>query len=176
MNRDKAKVKARRVKLVLLDVDGVLADGRIVYDQDGGELKSFSARDGAGVKYLQRSGLEVAILSGRTSRAVDVRAEELGISQVYQGVKRKLDVFDEVLKSNGIKPDELAYMGDDLMDLPIMRRAGLSAAPSDAVPEVKRAAHVVMRAGGGRGAVREFAEFIIKAQGNWRKIMERYRE
>jgi 3-deoxy-D-manno-octulosonate 8-phosphate phosphatase (KDO 8-P phosphatase) len=176
MNKDKIKSKAKKIKLVILDVDGVLSDGRIIYDDRGRELKSFFARDGAGIVYLQRSGIEVAILSGRASGSVDIRAKELGITRVHQGSKRKLEVLEELLEKTGLGFEELAFMGDDLMDLPALRRVGLAAAPANAVPEVKRVAHVITKAEGGRGAVREFAELVIRAQGKWKKITARYME
>jgi 3-deoxy-D-manno-octulosonate 8-phosphate phosphatase (KDO 8-P phosphatase) len=174
--KDKVRNKAKKIKLLVLDVDGVLSDGRIIYDSEGRELKAFCARDGAGIKYLQRSGIKVAILSGRDSETVRVRAEELEVSQVIQGVKKKLGAFEEILTTNGLNPEALAYMGDDLMDLPILRRAGLAAAPADAVPEVKRVSDVITRARGGQGAVRELAELILKAQGKWKAATARYRE
>lgn len=168
--------KAKKVKLLVLDVDGVLSDGTIIYDSEGKELKSFCARDGAGIVYLKRCGIEVAILSGRETESVNVRAEELGISEVKQGVRRKLDVLSDILERYGVNLAETAYMGDDLMDLPALKRVGFRAAPRDAVPEVRRIADVVTKAGGGKGAVRELAELILKAQGKWKQVTAKYRE
>lgn len=176
MSNERFRTRAKKIKLVILDVDGVLSDGRIIYDDEGNEMKAFYARDGAGIVYLKRSGVEVAVLTGRFSKSVEVRAKELGITQVYQDAKKKLEVFDRILTDNKLKSEEVAFMGDDLMDLPVLRRAGLAACPADAVPEVKRVAHYITRAKGGQGAVREFAQMIIKAQGRWKEITARYRE
>jgi 3-deoxy-D-manno-octulosonate 8-phosphate phosphatase (KDO 8-P phosphatase) len=125
---------------------------------------------------MQRCGIEVAILSGRASKAVDIRAKELGITQIHQGSRRKLDHLEQMLKKNKLSLEEVAFMGDDFMDLPVLRRVGLAAAPANAVPEVKRTAHVITKAKGGRGAVREFAELIIQAQGKWKDVTAKYRE
>ncbi len=173
---DQAQIQQRagKLKLILLDVDGVLSDGRIIYDSAGRESKAFCVRDGAGIKYLQRVGLEVGIMTGRDSEPVNIRARELGIELVIQGAKRKLDAFEKMLECVDYTPEQIAFMGDDLLDLPVLRRVGLALAPADAVDEVLQVVHHVTRAKGGYGAVREAAELIIKAQGKWDKIMERY--
>jgi 3-deoxy-D-manno-octulosonate 8-phosphate phosphatase (KDO 8-P phosphatase) len=173
MPRD-LQAKARRIRALVLDVDGVLSDGRITYDSQGRELKSFSVRDGAAIKWLQRAGIEVSIITGRTSAPVKVRAKELGIKKVIQGALLKLPPFEAFLKKSGLSAEAVAYMGDDLLDLPILRRVGLSAAPADAVQEVLAEVDLVTEARSGRGAVRELAELLLKSQGHWAKLMERY--
>jgi len=173
MTRD-LQAKAKRIRVLVLDVDGVLSDGRITYDSEGRELKSFHVRDGAAIKWLQRFGLEVAIITGRNSQPVKVRAKELGIQQVIQGALAKLPPFEEFLKKSRLAAEAVAYMGDDLLDLPILRRVGLSAAPADAVKEVLAEVDLVTEAKSGQGAVRELAELLLKAQGHWAKLMERY--
>lgn len=167
--------KARLVRVLILDVDGVLSDGRIIYDRAGRELKCFHVRDGAAIKWLQRFGIEVAIITGRISAPVAVRAKELGIAPVIQGAREKLPAFEKFLRRKQLSATAVAYMGDDLLDLPLIRRAGLSACPADAVKEVKAVVDLVTRAHSGRGAVRELAELILRAQGHWPKLMARYR-
>ncbi|ADV60729.1 3-deoxy-D-manno-octulosonate 8-phosphate phosphatase, YrbI family [Isosphaera pallida ATCC 43644] len=159
--------RCQRMELLVLDVDGVLTDGVIALDDRGIELKRFSVRDGAGISYWRKAGGKVAILSGRRSRAVDLRAAELGITPVIQGAKAKLEPFLGLLEDLGIPAERTVYMGDDLADLPPMGLAGLAACPSDAAAEVIRAADHVTRAPGGRGAVRELVEFLLDARGGW---------
>lgn len=166
--------KAKRVRALVLDVDGVLSDGRITYDSRGRESKTFHVRDGAAIKWLQRAGIEVAIITGRQSAPVRVRAKELGIQTVIQGAIAKLPPFEKYLRKSGLPAQAVAYMGDDLLDLPILRRVGLSACPSDAVPQVLKAVHLITKARSGRGAVRELAELLLQAQGQWSKLILRY--
>lgn len=167
---------ARKIELLVLDADGVLTDGRIVLDADGRELKRFHALDGAGMKYWQRAGKRIAIISGRASAALTFRAAELGVTIVRQNAKDKLPVYESLLDELGLSDAQAAVMGDDLPDLPIMRRCGLAIAPANAVEEVRRAAGLVTQRGGGEGAVREAVEFILRAGGDWERIMQRYRE
>ncbi len=166
------------VKLVLFDVDGVLTDGGIYLDAKGAETKRFDVRDGAGVAFLHHAGLKMAILSGRSSRATDQRATELGIppERVWQGAKRKRPAFAEVLKSCGVSREEVAFIGDDLVDLPILEQAGVSACPGDARPEAVAASHVVCAAPGGHGAVRQFCEHLLKRRGTdvWEETLRKY--
>ena len=162
------------IRLVALDVDGVLTDGTLGVTGGGGEIKFFHTHDGAGVKYLQRAGIRVAILSGRRAQAVDHRAKELGIRLVLQGVKFKLVGLKRLARLAKIPAGSMCYVGDDLPDIPVMRQVGLAVAVADARPEVRRAAHWVTRARGGRGAVREVAERILKAQRKWANIVVRY--
>lgn len=166
--------RAARVKLLVLDVDGVLTDGRVIYDVEGRETKVFDIKDGHGLKLLMRAGVEVVLLSGRASQANRVRTAELGIGEIKEGVQIKLPVFTELLEARGLQPDQAAYMGDDLIDLPPLRLAGLALAPADAVAEVRAAAHWVSRRPGGRGAVRQACEFILRAQGSWETLTARY--
>ncbi len=166
--------KAARIKLVLLDVDGVMTDGSIILDSHQGEAKSFHVRDGNGVKLLKRAGLEVGIISGRNSSVVSRRAQELGIEIVEQGSLIKLETYQRIRDQIGLKDDEIAYLGDDVVDIPVLREVGLSAAVADALEEVKKEADYTTRLPGGKGAVRELAEFILRAQGKWAQLMERY--
>ena len=159
--------RARRLKLLLLDVDGVLTDGRIVLSGAGDEAKAFSIRDGSGIVWAQRTGLTVGLLTGRPSVATTRRAAELGIELVAQGDPGKGEAFELILKNRGLLDAEVAYMGDDLIDLPVLRRAAISAAPADAADEVKTAVHWVSRYNGGQGAVREFVELLLKSRGRW---------
>lgn len=162
------------VKLVGFDVDGVLTDGRIIIHDDGGEAKNFNSRDGHGIKMMIRAGLEVVIITGRQSRVVELRAQELGISELHQKVLDKWPVFEGILKARGLSPAQAAFAGDDVVDLPIMRRVGLAMAPADACPEARAAAHFVSSAPGGNGAARDMVEFILKGQGLWDKALEKY--
>ena len=168
------RMRLAAVRLVILDVDGVMTDGGIVLG-DGGEYKRFDVRDGSGIKYLQRNGIEVALVSGRRSRAVLSRAEELGIEEVHQRALRKWPVVEEMLERKGVALAEVAYVGDDLVDLPVMVRVGLSVAVADACEEVLSAAHAVTQAAGGGGAVREVAEALLRARGKWDEIVAGYR-
>jgi 3-deoxy-D-manno-octulosonate 8-phosphate phosphatase (KDO 8-P phosphatase) len=162
------------VKLVIFDVDGVLTDGRIVLNDHGVESKFFDVRDGSGIKWLVRVGLDVAFLTGRQSHVVELRAAELGVTRIHQGAKVKIDVYERLLNEAGLQDEAVAYAGDDLIDLPVMRRVGLALAPADARPEVKAAAHYVCQEGGGRGAVREIVELILKGQGFWEQVTAPY--
>ena len=166
--------RARRVKLLVLDVDGVLTDGRIIVSDVGIESKEFNVRDGHGLKMLIRYGIEVVILTGRNSAAVQWRADDLGIAEVHQGVKNKGEVFAEIIKRRRVSYEETACIGDDIVDIPILKRAGFSVAVADAVPEVARNADYVTQNPGGRGAVREVCEIILKAQNRWEDIAARY--
>jgi len=163
------------IELLVLDVDGVLTDGRIVLDGAGRELKSFHVLDGAGIKYWLRVGKQAALLSGRSSPAVVARAAELGVTIVIQNAKDKLPAYESVLERLGLTDAQTAVMGDDLPDLLMMRRCGFAIAPANAVEEVRAAAAHVTGARGGEGAVREAIEHILKRTGRWRDIMARYR-
>jgi len=162
-----------RIRLVVLDADGVLTDGGIYLGAEE-ELKRYDVRDGAGVKYLLRHGIAVALISGRESVSLARRCEELGIIEIHQRQLQKLPVFLALVERLGVALEETAVVGDDLMELPLLRRAGLGIAVADACAELRRHADWVTRAGGGRGAVREVAEAILKAKGLWAQVMERY--
>jgi 3-deoxy-D-manno-octulosonate 8-phosphate phosphatase (KDO 8-P phosphatase) len=166
--------RAARVKLLLMDCDGVLTDGRITLLDGGGEEKSFHTRDGHGIVLLHRAGLRTGIISGRTSAAVEARARDLGMHFVRQGTWDKVKDFEEVLAEAGVAADEVGYVGDDVTDIPLMRRCGLAVAVADATDDTRAAAHYVTRLRGGFGAVREVCELLLKAQGRWAELLERY--
>ncbi len=151
-----------------------MTDGRIIFDSNGIESKFFNVKDGHGIKLLQRAGVEVGIVSGRQSQVVTNRGAELGIGQVFQGALDKLAVYRQVLAETGLDDTQIAFMGDDIIDLPVMRRVGFSAAPADAVEEVLAQAHFVARNRGGWGAVRELCDLILKAQGAWETVTAKY--
>ena len=171
---DEITRRAARVKLLLLDCDGVLTDGRITLLEDGDEEKSFHTRDGHGLVLLHRAGLRSGIISGRTSGAVTRRARDLGVTYLRQGALNKIKDFEEVLAEAGVEGAEAAFVGDDVTDIPLMRRCGLAVAVADATDETKAAAHYVTRLPGGFGAVREVCELILKAQGRWGELLKRY--
>ena len=167
-------MSALPIKLLVLDVDGVLTDGGITVNADGSQSVTFHVRDGAGIKYLQQNGVPVAILSGRNIPAVAARARELGIEDVLQGNLAKAGPWEQLLQKHKLQDAEAAYIGDDVADIPLLRRAGWSAAPSDATEEARSAAKHVLKAAGGRGAVREAAEAILRAQGKWASVVESF--
>ena len=162
------------IRLLLLDVDGVMTDGGIIYDGNGLETKTFNVKDGHGIKMLQRHGIEVGIITGRTSLVVDIRARELGIALVYQGALKKLDSYLDVKRRTGFTDSQIAYVGDDVIDVPVMRRVIFAAAPADGVLEARTVAHYVTTSAGGRGAVREVCDLILKGRGLWDEIAARY--
>jgi len=166
--------RASRIKLLLMDCDGVLTDGRIWLTGDGDEQKSFNTHDGLGLSLLHRAGIKSGIISGRDSNAVKRRASELGIEFVRQGNEDKHKAFDDILAAANVDDDETAYIGDDLPDIPFLRRSKLAVAVADAVPEVRAVAHFVTVAKGGHGAVREVVELILKSQGRWNDLLEDY--
>ena len=164
------------IKLLLFDVDGVLTDGGILVHADGTESKQFNIRDGAGIVWAQRAGLLVGLLSARLADATAVRAAQLGIKIVVQGAANKLAGYDQILADHGLTDAQVGYMGDDLQDLPVLRRAAFSAAPADAAPEVRAAVQWVSASGGGHGAARECIEHVLRAQGAWRSAVADYLE
>ncbi len=170
------ELRAARVKLLVLDCDGVLTDGRITLQPDGDEQKSFHTRDGHGLVLLHRAGLQSAIISGRTATAVTRRAYDLGIAHVRQGTHNKIVEFAEVLEAAGVEEGAVAVVGDDVTDIPLMRRAALAVAVADATAETRAAAHYVTKLPGGFGAVREVCELLLKAQGHWAELLRRYTE
>jgi len=163
--------RCRRLRLVLSDVDGVMTDGRVLFLPGGGEAKSFHVRDGLGVALARRAGLRVGILSGRTAEVVARRAEELGLSPVRQGVADKGAELRRILAQEGLAAHEVAFIGDDVNDLPVVREVGLSAAPADAPLEVRAEAFMVTDARGGEGCLREFLEAILRARGDWDSLV-----
>jgi 3-deoxy-D-manno-octulosonate 8-phosphate phosphatase (KDO 8-P phosphatase) len=163
------------IELLVLDVDGVLTDGSIVYADNNVEIKHFQVRDGSGLKLWQHVGKQAAVISGRASRVVEVRAAEVGIGQVIQGAAEKLPAYRQLLAQLSLREEQVCYIGDDVPDLPVLRRCGLAVAVADACPDVQADAHYVTRAPGGRGAVREVVELILRCQGHWQRLLERFR-
>jgi 3-deoxy-D-manno-octulosonate 8-phosphate phosphatase (KDO 8-P phosphatase) len=166
--------KASRIRLVVFDVDGVLTDGNLYIGDDGQEYKAFHSRDGHGIKMLMGHGVEVAIITGRTSRVVEHRMKNLGISHVYQGKLEKLPAFQELTQKLGVSEEQTAYVGDDVVDLPVMRRVGLAIAVQDAHPLVRQHSHWQTPNSGGRGAARDVCELIMEARGVLDDEMSRY--
>jgi len=167
--------RCQTIELLLVDVDGVLSDGGINYDATGTEIKNFHVRDGSGIKLWQRAGKRVGIISGRTSPCSTVRAAELGMKPVVQGSADKLADLDAIVKDLGLSREQVCFVGDDIPDLPVLRNCGLAAAVADACPEVVADVHYVTRQPGGRGAVREVIELILKCQGIWTSLVNEYR-
>ena len=167
--------KLKRIKLLLLDVDGVLTNGSVIYDDTGAETKVFHIKDGLGIRMLMDAGIEVGIVTGRTSRALRHRCDNLGISLVFDQVRDKTGVLEVVSKERGVKAEHIAFVGDDLVDIPLMKKVGLSVAVADAHETVLEHADMVTAAKGGAGAVREVCEAILKAQGLWEKVLARFR-
>jgi 3-deoxy-D-manno-octulosonate 8-phosphate phosphatase (KDO 8-P phosphatase) len=163
--------RASIIRLLILDVDGVLTDGSLYFDSQGETLKVFHVRDGHGIKMAQRAGLEVALVSGRRSDAACHRARELEINRFYEGVRDKLAIFEELLAALNLTPAQVAAVGDELVDLPLCHRVGLAVAVADAVPELKAAAHWVTPLPGGQGAVRQVCDLILQAQGKWEELV-----
>jgi 3-deoxy-D-manno-octulosonate 8-phosphate phosphatase (KDO 8-P phosphatase) len=168
------KERIAQIRLLLLDVDGVLTDGRIVFDANGVESKFFNVKDGHGIKLVQRAGITVGIISGRKSQVVANRAAELGIGHLYQNFLDKLAPYRELLAKTGLRDEQIAYVGDDVIDLPLLRRVGFAAAPADAVPEVLQHVHYITRNRGGWGAVREVCDLLLKGQDLWDTVTARY--
>ena len=162
-----ATTRAQRVRVVLFDVDGVLTDGGVIVHPDGTESKRFDIKDGAGIVLARRVGLLVGLISARQSPSTLHRARQLGMDPVLQGVSDKGAALDELMAERGWQPEDIAYMGDDVVDLPVLARVGLAACPSDAVAEVRAVAHLVSPCAGGRGAARSLIEDILRAQGRW---------
>jgi 3-deoxy-D-manno-octulosonate 8-phosphate phosphatase (KDO 8-P phosphatase) len=166
--------RLQKIRLLLLDVDGVMTDGRIIYDDHGVETKAFDVKDGHGLKLLQRAGIRVGIITGRSSAVVDKRAAELGIPLVYQGAKDKLAPFMDILAQTGLTAEQIAYVGDDFPDLPVLRRVGFAVTVADAIAEIKPHVHYVTRQPGGRGAVREVCDLLLRESGRWEEVVGRY--
>jgi 3-deoxy-D-manno-octulosonate 8-phosphate phosphatase (KDO 8-P phosphatase) len=166
------RVKAKRIRLLLLDVDGVLTDGRIIIDERGMEIKEFHVRDGQGIALLLGAGIEVGFITSRTSASVRHRASELGVRLVRQGVENKLREYGKIKRTRKLKDAQIAYVGDDLVDLPILSRTGLAICVADSAPELLPFVDMVTVARGGMGAVRETAELLLRAQGKWPGVMK----
>ena len=168
------KEKLANIKLLLLDVDGVLTDGKITYTDIGEEIKSFNSKDGLGIRLLIESGIKVGIITGRKSGALTHRCENLGIDLLFDGVIDKVKAFNKILYKTKISASETAFAGDDLPDLPVMKRAGLSIAPADAPPYIQEHADIITRQKGGEGAIREICDEILKAKNKWDMIINKY--
>ncbi len=166
--------KAKMVRLLLLDVDGVLTDGNLIYSHEGKESKAFNTQDGFGLRMLQDAGVEVGIITARSSEALIRRSEDLKITHLYQGAKNKLDAYKEIIKKTGLKPFEIAYMGDDWLDMVLLKRVGLAVAPANAVKEVREMVHYTSEQSGGHGAVRELCDLILEAQGRHKEFFQLY--
>ncbi|MGE5301535.1 MAG: 3-deoxy-manno-octulosonate-8-phosphatase KdsC [Acidobacteriota bacterium] len=176
--RTKKEIKniARNIKLLILDVDGVLTDGSIILDNKGNEYKLFHVRDGHGIKMLMKARVEVAIITGRSSKVVERRAKELGIREVFQKCHDKVSAYQDLLRRYSLDGAEVAYIGDDIVDAPVMSRVGLPITVSDADREIKKYAMYVTKQRGGRGAVREVTDYLLKAKGLWQRIIDGYFE
>ncbi len=166
--------KAKEIKLLLLDVDGVLTDGNLIYSHDGKESKSFNTQDGFGLRMLQDAGVEVGIITARSSEALERRAQDLKISRLYQGAANKLIAYKEIVKATGLKPFQIAYMGDDWLDMVLLKRVGLAVAPANAVIEVKEMVHYTTEQSGGHGAVREICDLILEGMGKHKELLQEY--
>lgn len=166
--------RARRIRMLILDCDGVLTDGRIIMLPTGDETKVFDVKDGHAIVMLHRAGIKSGIISGRQSAIVRARAKELGIAHVHEMAWVKTEAYEKILAEEDLTSEAVCYVGDDVVDIPLLRRAGLAVAVADAVAEVKQFAHLVTVRAGGRGAVREVIELIMNAQGKWEEAMARY--
>lgn len=166
--------RAKSIKLLILDCDGVLTDGRIIMLPDGDETKAFDVKDGHAMVMAQRAGLRIAIISGRKSSVVQARAKELGVAHLHEMAWVKTEPYEAILAEEGLSDDEVCYVGDDVVDIPLLRRAGLAVSVADAVEEAKQYSHFVTTRAGGRGAVREVIEIILKAQNKWDEALARY--
>jgi len=166
--------KAQKIKAVILDIDGVLTDATFAYGDHIGEVKSFNVKDGHGIKLLRRAGLIVGLISGRSSEANRKRAKELQLDFIYENQKNKLEAFYQILKEYKLEDTQCLYMGDDLIDIPVMREAAIGIAVADAVKETKNMADIITENKGGHGAVREMAEWLLKAQEKWESVIARY--
>ena len=166
--------KAKKVRLLIMDVDGVLTDGRIVYANSGDELKFFDVTDGMGLSMFSRAGLKSAILTAKKSKVVARRAKDMHVDKVYQNAMKKLEVFEKILTDFKVSPEEVCFIGDDVIDIPVLKKVGFAVCVPNAVPEVKNEVHYITKKEGGRGAVREVIDIILKTQGRWNEVMKRY--
>ncbi|WP_228721434.1 KdsC family phosphatase [Desulfosediminicola ganghwensis] len=166
--------KAKNIKLLLLDVDGVLTDAALLYTSNGEECKAYNTQDGFGISLLHQAGLETGIITARKSAMVERRANELNITHIYQGARKKNEAFKEILKSTGIKPFEVAYMGDDWLDLILLQQVGLAVTPANGADELKSVVHYITSRPGGHGAVRDCCDLILKARGDHQKLLRQY--
>jgi len=173
MNR-KIKEKAKKIKFLILDVDGVLTDGKIIYDSEGKEMKFFNVLDGLGIVLLKRAGIKTAIITAKTSKVVMRRSKDMQVFTVYQNVAKKDEAYKKILKKFNLTNEQVCFVGDELIDLPVLTMVGFSVAVANAVPEVKEVADYITKRSGGEGAVREVVELILKSQNKWNKIVKTY--
>lgn len=166
--------KVKRVKMLIVDIDGVMTDGRIVYSVYGDELKFFDVQDGFGMSLLKRAGIKTVIITAKKSRIVKLRGRDLKVTRVYAGFLDKLIPFNDVLKRFDVKPEEICFIGDDLIDLPVLKRVGFAVSVPNAMEDVKAAAHYITSKTGGRGAVRELCDLLLKSQNKWDEVTSRY--
>lgn len=174
-NNHRIFAKAKKIQMLILDVDGVLTDGRLYYTNNGQEIKAFNVHDGHGIVMLKESGIKTAIISGRKSRSVTIRAREIGIQYIYQGVFDKVKIMERIINREKISCENVCYIGDDVTDLALLARAGFSVSVMNGVPEVKSEVDYITTKEGGKGAVREVAEIILKAKGLWNQIVNNYK-
>ena len=165
--------RAKKIKLLVLDVDGVLTDSRIIYDNFGDEIKCFNVYDGFGMTLLHRAGIKSVIITAKKTRIVEKRAKDMYVSKVYSDYM-KLKLYEKAIKKFRVKDEEVCFIGDDFIDLPVLKRVGLSIAPPEAIEEVKKSCHYITKKNGGKGAVREVIEIILKSQGLWDKVISQY--
>lgn len=174
ISKSKTLAKAKKIKLLLLDVDGVLTDGRIIYDSHGADMKLFDVHDGLGVYALKRAGIPTILITAKGSKAIKPRAKDMQVASVFENIFPKTSVLAEILKKYNVSREQVCFVGDDLVDLCLMRKVGLPIAVSNACQEIKQASLYITLKKGGRGAVREVAEFILKSQGKWKDIVGLY--
>jgi|ERR1035437_27601 3-deoxy-D-manno-octulosonate 8-phosphate phosphatase (KDO 8-P phosphatase) len=172
--RAKFHAKLKKIKFFVLDVDGVLTDGGIIIGSDGTEYKKFDVKDGSGIALARHVGIKFAILSGRFSKVIELRAAELKIDAVYQNILVKMEAYDDLKNKFCLKDEEICFVGDEIIDIPVMEKCGFASAPADAVAETRKTADYVCKSKGGRGCVRETVEMVLKAQGLWQKAIARY--
>jgi 3-deoxy-D-manno-octulosonate 8-phosphate phosphatase (KDO 8-P phosphatase) len=166
--------KTRKIKLLLIDVDGVMTDGSIIYDDDGRELKFFHVRDGMGIRLLIDAGIEVGIITGRKSKAIEKRARELGISLIYQKISNKIEIYNKILRVKSLKDENVCYIGDDINDYPLLKRVGFSVLVADGTEEIRDKVDYITKKEGGKGAVREVCEIILKSKNRWEEFLKKY--
>ncbi|TRZ96491.1 HAD-IIIA family hydrolase [bacterium] len=172
--QEELRDRVKKIKLLLLDVDGVLTDGRIIYDSRGHDMKFFDVHDGLGIYALRRAGIKTILITAKGSRAIKPRARDMQVEEVFENISPKTAVLDKILRKYKVKADEVCFAGDDLVDLGLMKKVGFSVAVFNAVPEIKQIANYITLKEGGRGAVREVAELILKSQDHWSRILKLY--
>lgn len=168
------KEKALKIKMFLMDVDGVLTDGKVIYDSKGNELKSFNIKDGLAIGLLHKAGIKTGIITGRNSPMVERRANELKINEVFQGKRKKIDTYNNIKEKYSLKDEEILYIGDDLVDIPVLKKVGFPVAVADAIEDVKNFCIYITKKKGGEGAVREVVELILKLRGEYEKIIKEF--